>query len=383
MKLKTRPAKIKANQDGDDEGVFEAIVATYDLDSVGDKIMPGAFEKSLATWSERGDPIPVLWSHMWDDPDYHIGVVEQAEERDEGLWVRARLDMDEPKSRKIFKLLKGGRVTQFSFAYDVDDGEFIEANDDEPGGYYALRQLTLYEVGPTLIGANQQTELLGVKSAIGQHETATSDAEWDGPANEARLSTDAGESTYREAYAWQDPDGDPDVKSSFKFIHHEVSENGEVGAASIQACTTAIGVLNGGRGGADIPDADRQGVYDHLARHLRDAEVEPPELASAPDAHESAGTSRVKTGRVLSAKNEGHLRDARDLINTVLSALESADTEEDSSKRQQAMPEPSAASEEPAGAKGDAPAGPGAASVLLRTDLDLLEAEVNADIPRG
>lgn len=162
----TRPVTIKAagTQDGTEDGVFEAIVATYDIDSVGDRIIPGAFTDTLKTWTDAGDPIPVLWSHMSHDPEAHIGVVEAAEERlGEGLWVRARLDIDEPKALKVYKLLKGRRVTQFSFAYDIEDGQYVETSEGE--SYYELRRLKLYEVGPTLIGANQATSLLDVKHA--------------------------------------------------------------------------------------------------------------------------------------------------------------------------------------------------------------------------
>ncbi|MFD6070620.1 HK97 family phage prohead protease [Amycolatopsis lurida] len=167
-KTKTCPVRIKAagEQDGTEDGVFEAIVAAYNVDSVGDKIVPGAFADTLAEWKASGDPIPVLWSHMSHDPDYHIGYVEDAEERDDGLWVRARLDLDEPKAAKIYRLLKGRRVRQFSFAYDVLEGGWIEKTSDEDGdeSFYELRKLRLYEVGPTLIGANQTTELLTVKT---------------------------------------------------------------------------------------------------------------------------------------------------------------------------------------------------------------------------
>ncbi|WP_051580630.1 HK97 family phage prohead protease [Pseudonocardia acaciae] len=167
MRVKTCPLSVKAagTQDGTDDGVFDALVATYDLDSYGDRIVPGAFADTLAEWKSRGDPIPVIWSHMSFDPDAHIGVVEQAEERDEGLWVRGRLDIDQPTAAQVYRLLKGRRVTQFSFAYDVDEGGFIEAKDQAP--YYELRKLKLYEVGPTLVGVNQDTELLSVKSASG------------------------------------------------------------------------------------------------------------------------------------------------------------------------------------------------------------------------
>lgn len=165
MRTKSCPVRIKAagTHEGTDEGVFEAIVAAYNLDSVGDKISPGAFAETLAEWKGRGDPIPVLWSHMSHDPDYHIGEVLEAEERPEGLWVKARIDLDATKAAQVYKLLKGRRVTQFSFAYDIEEGSWVEQKDGP--GYYELRKLKLYEVGPTLIGANQATELIDVKSA--------------------------------------------------------------------------------------------------------------------------------------------------------------------------------------------------------------------------
>ncbi|GGT85844.1 HK97 family phage prohead protease [Streptomyces coeruleorubidus] len=167
MRIKSCPVRIKAagTHEGTDEGVFEAIVAAYNVDSVGDKISPGAFAETLAEWKGRGDPIPVLWSHMSHDPEYHIGEVLEAEERPEGLWVRARIDTEPgTKAAQVYRLLKGRRVTQFSFAYDIDEGSWVEQKDGP--GYYELRKLKLYEVGPTLIGANQATELIDVKSAV-------------------------------------------------------------------------------------------------------------------------------------------------------------------------------------------------------------------------
>jgi hypothetical protein len=62
----------------------------------------------------------------------------------------------------VGRLLKGKRVTQFSFSYDVLDGS--PAQGEEFGDYYELRKLKLYEVGPCLIGVNQETELLAAKA---------------------------------------------------------------------------------------------------------------------------------------------------------------------------------------------------------------------------
>jgi HK97 family phage prohead protease len=135
------------------------------------------------------------------------------------------------------------------------------------------------------------------RKALPVHHTAVSDAPWDGSRNEANLRNDGDAEYYRQAYAWVDPEKDPDTKAAYKFIHHNVSADGEVGAANIKACQTGIGVLNGARGGADIPEADREGVWKHLAAHLRDAELEPAPLRSLPvdDLGEMFGDYEVRS----------------------------------------------------------------------------------------
>jgi HK97 family phage prohead protease len=115
---------------------------------------------------------------------------------------------------------------------------------------------------------------------VASHSTGTSEGTWDGPANEARLRSGESRGYYARAYAWRDPEADDSTKAAYKFIHHEVATDGDPGAANLTGCSAGIAVLNGGRGGTTIPDADRQGVWNHLARHLRDGDREPPELKS-------------------------------------------------------------------------------------------------------
>ncbi len=257
------------------QGIFEAIVAVFgNVDRAGERIMPGAFQKSLRAWEKKGRPIPVIFAHEWDNLDAHIGEVVEAEELDQGLYIKAQLDMEEDFARRVWKRMKRGTLAEFSFAYDVVDGRMKD-------GVYELHELELLEVGPCLVGMNPETQLIGVKKALPPHSTPTSEGGWDGPANEARVRSDEDLAYYRRIYAWRDPEGDPSVKSSYRFIHHEVDADGDPGAANIRACQTGIGILNGARGGTTIPGADRQGVWDHLARHLRDADLEPPELKGA------------------------------------------------------------------------------------------------------
>ena len=122
-----------------------------------------------------------------------------------------------------------------------------------------------------------------IRKAIPYKKTDTVDEAWDGPKMKTNLKTGQDEAYYRKAFAWIDPEGDATTKTAYKFVHHMVDGDGNIGAANIKGCQSGCGVLNGGMGGTTIPDEDRKGVYNHLAGHIKDAGLEPPELKSAPE----------------------------------------------------------------------------------------------------
>jgi HK97 family phage prohead protease len=150
-------------------GTFEATVAVFgNVDRGGDRIIPGAFDRSLAAWKAAGDPIPVILSHQWDNPMAHIGVVDDAKETSKGLWVKGTLDVaDNDVARQVHRLMKRRSLKEFSFGYSVPKGGSKRAKD----GANELREIELSEVGPTLKGMNPATELHAVKSALGVEET--------------------------------------------------------------------------------------------------------------------------------------------------------------------------------------------------------------------
>ena len=136
--------------------------------------------------------------------------------------------------------------------------------------------------------------------AIKSHTTSTIDTPWDGPLQKKNALSGKDRAYYSKIYAWYDPQGDETVKATYKFVHHEVSADGTPGAANTVGCSTGIGVLNGGMGGTTIPEADRQGVYDHLAKHIKDAGKEAPPLNKFmaamphPDQSEGEGTFMMR-----------------------------------------------------------------------------------------
>lgn len=147
---------FKATDDA--RGEFEAVVAVFgNVDLAGDRIVKGAFTASLKSWKDRGRPIPVIFSHDWNNLDAHIGHVLEAKETSEGLWVRAQLDMDDPSAAKVWRLMKRGSIAEFSFAYEVVEEKLRN-------GANELLQLDIIEVGPTLKGMNPATRLVGVKA---------------------------------------------------------------------------------------------------------------------------------------------------------------------------------------------------------------------------
>jgi hypothetical protein len=141
---------------------------------------------------------------------------------------------------------------------------FVEA-------YISVREVECTQIEDTAL----------IASAVGTHGTATTKSPWTASVNEKRLATPMEESVAKDMYAWLDSSQKEEgkySKSAGKFPHHMVGGNGRPGAANTNACSAAIGALNGARGGADIPGSDRKGIYNHLAAHLRDAGMEPPEL---------------------------------------------------------------------------------------------------------
>lgn len=192
MRVKAVTAKIKAPTDEAalKEGEFLAYASTFvrTPDAYGDVVARGAFEKTLTEWKESGLTLPVLYAHRMDDPDYNIGAVLEAKEDEHGLLVKGRLDLGHPKAASVYRLIKGRRLNQLSFAFDVIDEGRVELESGQKAN--ELRQLRLYEISLVPLGANQTTEVVAVKTAaeVLAHSV-----------KEGRTLTEANEETIREA----------------------------------------------------------------------------------------------------------------------------------------------------------------------------------------
>jgi len=80
---------------------------------------------------------------------------------------------------------------------------------------------------------------------------------------------------FARGFAWYDSEKKTNL-TAYKLPHHDVIEGKFV--AVWRGVVAAMAALLGARGGVNIPEADRKKVWNHLARHYRDADREPPPL---------------------------------------------------------------------------------------------------------
>lgn len=330
MKTKTFKAQVKALDDGT-EGTFEALVSVFDnVDLVGDRVVKGAFAKSLQRWEESGDPIPVVFSHQWDNLDAHIGEVLSAEETDDGLLIKAQLDVDDDDAAaKVHRLLSKRRIKEFSFAYDVID----EAKAD---GANELRELELIEVGPTLKGANPDTVLVGAKRRHREKVYAPLTG-----------SIEELQQAIREAVRVWASDGNED-SSRYAFVEATFDDSVVF----------------------TVDDMESGETTHYQAAYTVDEDdtvtlAEPIEVTV--EATIRAASRGAKAGRTLSAKNETKLREARDAIDAVLSSLENDPADAGDEAKQQAKPE------DPEGGKGEEPAVRSPSDIRLSAEIEALD----------
>lgn len=166
MLTKSRPLRIKAVGEDDDvaEGTIKAYASVFgNVDSYGDVVEKGAFARTIKAWEDSDNVLPLLWGHNTSDPDFNIGAVTKASEDDNGLLIEATFDMDNPKAAQVYRLCKGRRVHDLSFAFDI-----VEAGegkiDDRP--VRLLKDLDLFECSIVPYGANPETEIVAVKHSV-------------------------------------------------------------------------------------------------------------------------------------------------------------------------------------------------------------------------
>lgn len=262
------------------------------IDSYNDRILPGAFRKTIAESLRR---VKFLWQHDFSAPPVaridslrEIGVDELPEELRAqgavgGLEV-TRTYLETERGEEILTAIREGAITEMSIGITPIKADFAE---EKHGGEKVMvrniREARLWDVSDVVWGANELT--VATKAVVPYRDTGKADLNtaWEAPAlsdftDEARFEDldDAEKRRIMEHFAWS-RSIPPGKFEDLKLPHHKPSRDG-IGAAVWNGVRAAMGALMGARGGVDIPGEDIEGVYKHLARHYEEFGKEPPEL---------------------------------------------------------------------------------------------------------
>lgn len=147
-----------------EEGVVEAYVSVFgNVDSYGDRVMLGAFTKSLEAKAPK-----MVWQHDLTRP---VGKTLEAREVPAGdtslpdelkeygaLWVKGAFNLNTTDGKDAYEHIKFGSVDEYSFGY-----EEIASTPNEDGTK-SLTELRIVEWSPVTLGANPLTLTASVKS---------------------------------------------------------------------------------------------------------------------------------------------------------------------------------------------------------------------------
>lgn len=164
---------IETKTDGE-AGAFSAYASIFsNVDRVGDRMLRGSFSRTLGNWRKKGKPLPVILSHEWSDPHKYVGEADPAAvyEDERGLVVQGRMYTDEPLGKKVYELMKRGILTGWSFGYKVPPGGQRQRN-----GVNEISEVELFEVGPCLVGMNEEAQLQEIKSVLAEETDLDPDA---------------------------------------------------------------------------------------------------------------------------------------------------------------------------------------------------------------
>jgi HK97 family phage prohead protease len=157
---------LELKREPDNDGVFEGYASVFGVVDQGmDVVARGAFSKSLGKRK-----VKMLWQHDMGQP---IGVWDQIEEDERGLFVRGRLLKEVDKGREAMALLRAGAIDSMSIGYRT-----IEAMPEAEGRVRKLTEVDLFEISLVTFPMLPDAKVTAVKSikTIREFEKALRDA---------------------------------------------------------------------------------------------------------------------------------------------------------------------------------------------------------------
>ena len=155
----TRPLEqlyVQLDKKAAAKGQIEGYASIFgEVDQGGDKIMAGAYAKSLAKLAAAANRVKMLWQHDRHAP---IGVWDEVREDAKGLWVKGRVLTDLTQGKEVFTLLEQGAIDGLSIGYRT-----VAATRDAKGNR-VMTELELWEVSLVTFPMQTTARVTSVKA---------------------------------------------------------------------------------------------------------------------------------------------------------------------------------------------------------------------------
>lgn len=138
-------------------GTFRGYASKFNgIDSYGDTILPGAYDKVIAA----GGTVPVFFNH--ESLDLPIGKYTKLSANSQGLYVEGVLTLDIPRARDVYNALKAGTVSGLSVGIGIAEDDW-EPN-AETGGKTIKNVSLLREISICTFPADDRARVSLVKA---------------------------------------------------------------------------------------------------------------------------------------------------------------------------------------------------------------------------
>lgn len=144
----------------DETGTFEGFASRFgEVDNHNEVIVKGAFGKGLKQLAKEKRKLKMLWNHDRYEP---IGTFLEADESDEGLWVRGKLTLGVQRADELHLLMQDGAIDSMSI------GAFVVRDRTDPQTKrHEYLELQLREISPVTFPALDSARIATVKSLSG------------------------------------------------------------------------------------------------------------------------------------------------------------------------------------------------------------------------
>ncbi len=250
-------------------GIIKGYAATYgNKDRGGDTILPGAFTETLKRHKRAKRAIRMKYQHSILVGGWPLS---EAKDDEKGLFLVGEINLDVPEGASAYALAKQGVLSDLSIGYSI-----VDADENDKNYTRKIKQANLWEVSPVSEPMNPKATITDVKEfkgSTGFQDLPLADASISWKKSEAvtrvrefTKSKDKPSASYKKAFMWFDSKNS-DNFTAYKLPYADVID-GKLKAVPRAIFAVAV-VLGGGRGGVDIPDADKQKVILHVKKYYK------------------------------------------------------------------------------------------------------------------